>query len=123
MDDLAGPALDVDARARVIDAADGNPLFVEELLALALDERDGTGLTVPPSIQALLAARLDRLADDEHAVLERASVEGKAFHGGYVIADDDAGRSRSSRRSSARTSSAPTARSSPASAGTGSATC
>ena len=35
---------------------------------------------VPPTIQALLAARLDRLAEPERAVIERGSVEGKVFH-------------------------------------------
>ena len=39
---------------------------------------------VPPTIQALLAARLDQLDADERAVIERAAVEGKVFHAGAV---------------------------------------
>ena len=38
-----------------------------------------TALAVPPTIQALIAARLDRLGPDERAVLEAASIEGKQF--------------------------------------------
>ena len=41
-------------------------------------------LTVPPTIQALLAARLDRLDAEERAVIERGAVEGKVFHAGAV---------------------------------------
>jgi hypothetical protein len=70
----------------VVEAAEGNPLFVEEMLALALEDgRANAELEVPPTIQALLAARLDRLADDEHSVLELAAVEGKVFHQGSII--------------------------------------
>ena len=42
-------------------------------------------VSLPPTIQALLAARLDRLGRDERAVLERGSVEGKVFHRGAVL--------------------------------------
>ena len=74
-------------RRRIVDAAGGNPLFVEEMLALVLEEEDAaTSLEVPPTIQALLAARLDRLANDERAVIEAAAVEGKVFHEGSVSA-------------------------------------
>src|SRR5262249_60601240 len=41
-------------------------------------------VTAPPTIQLLLAARLDRLDAEERAVIERAAVEGKVFHGGAV---------------------------------------
>ncbi|HWC32476.1 MAG TPA: tetratricopeptide repeat protein, partial [Actinomycetota bacterium] len=84
-------------KSRIADAADGNPLFVEEILAMFIDEgrllrEDGrwipttdlSDVAVPPTIQALLAARLERLPADERAVLERASVEGKVFHVGAV---------------------------------------
>src|SRR5204862_7020615 len=72
-------------RRRVIAAAEGNPFFVEEMLALAREGEHGDGsLKVPPTIHALLAARLDRLEDVERWVLECASVEGKVFHQGAV---------------------------------------
>ena len=45
---------------------------------------DLSQITVPPTIHALLAARLDRLGRDERAVIERGSVEGKVFHRGAV---------------------------------------
>ena len=47
--------------------------------------RDLAAVPVPPTIQALLAARLDRLDADERAVIERAAVEGKVFHEGAVV--------------------------------------
>ncbi|MBD0348468.1 MAG: AAA family ATPase [Thermoleophilia bacterium] len=84
VENLAGEALPRAARARVVDAAEGNPLFVEEMLALAGEQDDDGRLAIPATIQALLAARLDRLPDGERAALERASVEGKAFHEGSV---------------------------------------
>jgi DNA-binding SARP family transcriptional activator/class 3 adenylate cyclase len=85
IDNLAGTSLEEKTRRRVIEAAEGNALFVEEMLALALEDGEVNGeLKVPPTIQALLAARLDRLAEDERAVLERASVEGNVFHQGWT---------------------------------------
>jgi class 3 adenylate cyclase/tetratricopeptide (TPR) repeat protein len=64
-------------RVRAIEVAEGNPLFLEQLLALA--EEDGHELAVPDTIQALLSARLDRLAPGERALLEAAAVVGKEF--------------------------------------------
>ena len=69
--------LDAAARARVVAASEGNPLFLEEMVALALE---GGELHVPPTIQALLAARLERLGEPERGVIERGAVEGKVFH-------------------------------------------
>jgi len=69
--------LDDSARRRVVEAAEGNPLFVEEMAALVSEDGD---VAVPPTIQALLAARLDRLRSDERTVIERGAVEGKVFH-------------------------------------------
>lgn len=77
LDGLGGGALASDQRARIVETAEGNPLFLEQLVALALEGRGGRGL--PETIQALLAARLDRLGPGERAVLERASVVGKHF--------------------------------------------
>jgi len=72
-------------RARIRDAAEGNPLFVEEMLALVRASGDGE-VVVPPTIQALLAARLDQLDPSERAVLERGAIEGKIFHRSAVEA-------------------------------------
>ena len=71
--------------AQITQAADGNPLFLEEMLALVRASPDGR-VEVPPTIQALLAARLDQLDTLERAVLERGSVEGQLFHRGAVEA-------------------------------------
>jgi class 3 adenylate cyclase/tetratricopeptide (TPR) repeat protein len=70
--------------ARIVEAAEGNPLFVEQLVAMRAE--DGDSLEVPPTLQALLAARIDRLAEPERAVVERGSVEGRLFHRGAVSA-------------------------------------
>jgi class 3 adenylate cyclase len=76
---LSDPALSVEVAHRVAEAAGGNPLFVEQMLAL-VEERGPDGeIEVPLSIQALLAARLDALRPEERQVLERASVVGKEF--------------------------------------------
>jgi class 3 adenylate cyclase len=78
-----GSKLDARLRERVQTAAAGNPLFVEEMLAL-VSESGGGDLAVPPTIQALLAARLDQLAPGERTVLECGSVEGESFHRGTI---------------------------------------
>ena len=81
VENLAGGALEESALGRVVDAAEGNPLFVEEMLALVLENgRRDAQLEVPPTIQALLTARLDRLSYEERSTIEVASVEGKVFH-------------------------------------------
>jgi class 3 adenylate cyclase/tetratricopeptide (TPR) repeat protein len=72
-------------RERIRTAAEGNPLFVEEMLALLRmsGERE---VTVPPTIQALLAARLDQLDPAERSVLECGAVEGRVFHRNAIAA-------------------------------------
>jgi class 3 adenylate cyclase/tetratricopeptide (TPR) repeat protein len=77
--------LDEELKTRIREAAEGNPLFVEEMLAIVHESENGD-VVVPPSIQALLAARLDQLDVSERAVLERGAVEGKVFHRGAVEA-------------------------------------
>jgi class 3 adenylate cyclase/tetratricopeptide (TPR) repeat protein len=72
-----GSELSAYARARVRQVASGNPLFVEQLLAM-LGEGGGPD-DVPPTIQALLAGRLDALPTEERGVLERAAVVGLEF--------------------------------------------
>jgi class 3 adenylate cyclase/predicted ATPase len=76
--------LDQRARAPAFEAAEGNPLFLEQLLALAQERQVGE-ISVPHTIQSLLAARLDGLAHDERGVLEAAAVVGKEFWRGALL--------------------------------------
>jgi class 3 adenylate cyclase len=82
---LGDATIETQLRQRIGDAAEGNPLFAEEMVAMLRDSRDGD-VAVPATIQALLAARLDQLEPSERGVLERGSVEGRVFHRGAVQA-------------------------------------
>jgi class 3 adenylate cyclase/tetratricopeptide (TPR) repeat protein len=77
-------AIDDETRQRIIVASEGNPLFVHEMLAMAREQRGGGEIVVPPTIHALLQARLDALSGNERAVMECGSVEGQVFHRGSV---------------------------------------
>ncbi|HYX88975.1 MAG TPA: AAA family ATPase, partial [Gaiellaceae bacterium] len=96
---LLGSELDEEARDRVAAAAEGNPLFVEELLRMLIDQHvlqqdddgwsltgDARGLDLPPTINALLSARLDRLESEERLVIERGAVVGEVFSWSSVAA-------------------------------------
>ena len=80
---LIGVAVSDELRERIARAAGGNPLFISEMLAMAAEE---ARVEVPPTLKALLAARLDQLDAAERHVLERGSVEGEIFHRGGVQA-------------------------------------
>jgi class 3 adenylate cyclase/tetratricopeptide (TPR) repeat protein len=82
---LAGVQIHDGLRERILATAGGNPLFVEEMVATLGSAPDGD-VVVPPSIQALLASRLDQLEPEERVVLERGSIEGEIFHRGSVQA-------------------------------------
>ena len=114
-------------RDRIVDVAAGNPLFVEQMLAMLADDPEAADEAVPATLQALLAARIDRLEPESGWCSS-----GRRWKGGCSIA----ARSRScSRRgvrtgwaafsspSPARSSFAPTARSSKATTGFASTTC
>ena len=85
--------------ARISDASGGNPLFAQEMLRMLVDDGllvkedrgwaptgDLSSFDVPPTINALLAARLERLETDERSVVQRASVVGKVFQWNAVAA-------------------------------------
>ena len=74
--------VDEDTERRILAVADGNPLFVEEMVALVREDGD---VRVPSTVQALLQARLDQLARDERTVMERGAVEGQIFHRAAVL--------------------------------------
>jgi predicted ATPase/class 3 adenylate cyclase len=94
---LAGARIDERVARRIAESAGGNPLFIEEMFRMLEDDGllrranggwvmagDVSAVTVPASIQALLGARLDRLSDEERAVIRSASVVGKVFWWGAV---------------------------------------
>jgi class 3 adenylate cyclase/DNA-binding SARP family transcriptional activator len=81
--DSLGDGLDLEARARVVLASDGNPLFLQEMAALA---RETGTVAVPATIQALLAARLEGLEVEEREALEHGAIEGEVFHRAAVLA-------------------------------------
>ncbi len=82
---LAGRDIGAVTIERIVTASDGNPLFVEQMAAMLDDGDPGTELEVPPTILALLAARLDRLAQPERSVLEPAAVAGLVFPSQAVV--------------------------------------
>jgi class 3 adenylate cyclase/tetratricopeptide (TPR) repeat protein len=87
IDQLLGPAsLSPETRQRVVTAAEGNPLYVEQLVSMLRDRPDSANadVVVPPTIAALLSARLDALSAPERAVIEPASVIGVHFPGPAV---------------------------------------
>jgi tetratricopeptide (TPR) repeat protein len=96
---VPGDALPPAVRARIAEGAEGNPLYVEEFVGMLIDDgalvagangwsaaQDLGAIAVPPTIQALLAARLDRLAPQERSAAERASVVGRIFEQPAVVA-------------------------------------
>jgi class 3 adenylate cyclase/tetratricopeptide (TPR) repeat protein len=84
VDELIAERIPGKLREKIARAASGNPLFIEEMLAMAA-EAEGE-VAVPPTLQALLAARLDQLETAERSVLERGAIEGEIFHRGAVQA-------------------------------------
>ena len=94
---LGGAGLPPEASDRLTDAAGGNPLFVEQMLSMMIDDGllvgqnggwipagDLSTVAVPPSVAALLAARLERLTENERRAIECAAVIGKEFFAGAV---------------------------------------
>jgi class 3 adenylate cyclase len=92
VDELVPTALPATLRAVVVERAEGNPFFAEELVRTLMDEgvlrwEDGTwvahdlpaGFRVPDTVQALLAARIDLLDPSDKAALQAAAVIGRTF--------------------------------------------
>jgi class 3 adenylate cyclase/tetratricopeptide (TPR) repeat protein len=80
VEELLPAAISQEQRSEVVRASGGNPLFVTELVAMAAEG----DVSVPPTLQALLAARLDQLEPAEREALECGAVEGEIFHRGAV---------------------------------------
>jgi class 3 adenylate cyclase/tetratricopeptide (TPR) repeat protein len=76
VDSLAPDELQRADTERIVQTAEGNPLFLEQLVATQAELGEAE---LPPSVQAVLAARIASLDPGERTVLERAAVEGRNF--------------------------------------------
>jgi len=81
---LAGDTLDPQTRRAITEVAEGNPLYLEEMVAMVVDE--GAPGIVPPTINALLTARLELLPAAERETLAVAAVVGRFFSADAVVA-------------------------------------
>jgi class 3 adenylate cyclase/tetratricopeptide (TPR) repeat protein len=97
LEGLLGTA-DPGVTVRLASTSGGNPLFVEELVAMLVDDgvlilQDGVctlagdlrALALPASLHALLGARLDALEPLVRGTLERGAIEGEVFHRGATV--------------------------------------
>ena len=75
---LGSDEVQPDSAARIVETAEGNPLFLEQLVAS--QKEGGDHGAMPPTVEAVLAARIANLDPSERKVLEHASVEGRSFH-------------------------------------------
>jgi DNA-binding SARP family transcriptional activator/tetratricopeptide (TPR) repeat protein len=76
---VEGVSIPTDRWHRAIEMAEGNPLFLEQLLTSHAEASSKEAVPIPPTIAAVLAARLERLGPGERMILERAAVVGKEF--------------------------------------------
>src|ERR1700693_3819519 len=71
-------------RRTLLDKTGGNPLFLEETLRMVAEWGEEDIDRIPDTLQALIAARVDRLPPASKSVLQRASVIGRNFWGGAI---------------------------------------
>ncbi|MEO7336648.1 MAG: adenylate/guanylate cyclase domain-containing protein [Caldimonas sp.] len=94
---LGATGLPTDIVTRIVDAAEGNPLYIEQILSMLVDAdalrqenglwvrgADSGEIMIPPTIKALLEARLGQLGREERTAIEPASVIGLQFAGPAV---------------------------------------
>jgi class 3 adenylate cyclase/tetratricopeptide (TPR) repeat protein len=82
--DALGGTLDPSERQAVLAKTEGNPLFVEETVRMLAEEGSEGIDRIPDTLQALIAARIDRLAPEAKALLQRAAVIGRIFWEGAL---------------------------------------
>lgn len=95
---LGQAVLPAETQQVLLERAGGNPLYAEEFVRMLRDQdllddhgglREGVIPSLPDSIQALIAARIDTLASDRKRLLQDAAVIGKVFWAGAVDAMGD----------------------------------
>jgi len=98
LEQLLGTSLSERTRGMIVERAEGNPFFVEELIGTLIDrgilERQNgnwyarelpADFDVPDSVHAVVSARMDLLPPTEKAALQAAAVTGRIFWGGPVL--------------------------------------
>ena len=83
LDAGAGP-IDEGMRRILLEKTEGNPLFLEETVRMLAENGGGSAEQIPDTVQALIAARIDRLGPQARTLLQRASVIGRTFWGGAI---------------------------------------
>ena len=76
---LDQPLLEAEQQQALVLRAGGNPLYAEQFAHMVLEEGDVAGLSLPETVQGIIASRLDRLTAEEKSVLHQAAVHGKVF--------------------------------------------
>jgi predicted ATPase/class 3 adenylate cyclase len=89
---VPGEPLPAGVRGMVLDKAEGNPFFLEEIVRSLLDDgtiargpegwrvtRSAAEIQLPESLQAVIAARIDRLETESRETLQAAAVIGRTF--------------------------------------------
>jgi class 3 adenylate cyclase/tetratricopeptide (TPR) repeat protein len=82
---LGRPLLDAELQRRLLEHAGGNPLYAEQYTQMLAELGDDQELSVPESVQGIIAARLDLLPPEEKQLLQDASVLGKVFWLGGIV--------------------------------------
>jgi class 3 adenylate cyclase/tetratricopeptide (TPR) repeat protein len=85
VEEVAAGRLDDDARTQILEIAEGNPLFLEQLLAFLPEAGPAALGSIPPTVEALLAGRLELLDAGERTLLERAAIVGRDFSRGALL--------------------------------------
>src|SRR5436190_656656 len=82
---LDQPVVDAATQQRLLAHAGGNPLYAEQYSDMHAESEGAADLTVPESVQGIIAARLDLLPLEEKGLLQDAAVLGKVFWLGGVV--------------------------------------
>jgi class 3 adenylate cyclase len=86
---LGTPVLSAETQATLLERAGGNPLYAEQFAELYVERGSADELTLPETLQGIIAARLDGLSSDEKALMLDAAVVGKVFWTGALARDED----------------------------------
>ena len=86
----AAGGLGAGAAARIVETAEGNPLFLEQLVAVGADG----AASCRRASRRCSRRGIDRLEPGERALLEHASVQGRSFHADAALLPEATGRAR-----------------------------